>query len=437
MFPNIRLFSLDYNSQPLSLAEALQQLQSLLPSAATTVDQQKDQQAGQTEKIGINEALGRIVAADITAPVDLPPFPASAMDGYALLRTDIATEADTILSEPRKLQIVGTSWAGHPCEAEVTSGTCVRVFTGAAVPAGADQVVLQEYTDCPDETHALYTGSLPSESFIRPVGHDIRRGQKLLSQGRILNGFDLGSLAAAGISELRVFSRPTVGVFSTGDELIDPGQALQPGQIYDSNRLTIGQLLRRAPLSITDLGRLPDDQTRTRAALAAAAEHYDFLITSGGVSVGDADYVTQTIAELGTLSFWKLNLKPGKPLAYGRINNCHIFGLPGNPVSTIVTLLLIAQPAILRSAGAMLAAPSRIPARVTSTLPHTPGRTEYQRGNLEEQEGQLIVTHTGDQSSNRLSTFTTANCLIEVPGERGDIESGETIQVIPFKELLI
>ena len=239
-----------------------------------------------------------------------------------------------------------------------------------------------------------------------------------------------------------MYRRPKVGIFSSGDELRDPGtppEALALGQIYDSNRFTLTSLLRQQPIELITLDRLPDDPNAVEAALAEASRRCDMLITSGGVSVGDADFIGATIARLGELSFWRLNLKPGKPLAFGKIGDCWIFGLPGNPVSTIATCLLLAKPSLQVLCGTLPKPLLRIPATLTSPVSHHPGRAEYQRGIYSQKEpagSGLTVRHTGDQGSNRLSTFAGANCLIEVPKESGDLTAGAEVNILPLSDLL-
>jgi len=381
------------------------------------------------ERVLLRESYGRGLATDVAAPLDLPPFNASAMDGYALQSRDY-------LSRPEQaFQLLGESMAGHPFNGRVTTGSCVRVFTGAKVPDGADQVLLQEEVAEDNGATVQFKPHQPGESYVRPIGHDVRSGTLLARRGEVLQGFNLGTLAAGGVADVAVFARPRVGVFSTGDELVDAGTPpaqLKEGQIYDSNRFAVLNLLRNVPCEALDLGRLPDDAQRVRRAFVQASEQCDLLITSGGVSVGDADFITATIAELGELAFWRLNLKPGKPLAFGRIGRCFVFGLPGNPVSTIVTLLLLAIPAIYHCAGASPRAPLRVPARLATSLAHTPGRTEFQRGMARQGAQGLEVQVTGDQSSNRMSTFCDANCLIAVPKEAGDLQPGQQVEVLPF-----
>ncbi len=402
------------HSQPLDLGEALEQLKS-------TIDAVEE-----TELIPLAECRDRVTADDMLAPVDLPPFRASSMDGYALARAPWLAHPDA------PLKVIGQSLAGHPFTGDIRDGECVRVFTGAMVPASADQVVLQEEVATLAADSVQFNAHVPGEPYIRGIGNDISQGQVMLQAGTQLTSFAVGSLAAAGIASVPTKRRVRVGVFSTGDELIDPGQTLAPGQIFDSNRLSVLELLRYGPYELSDLGRLPDSAEATRSALQEMSQSLDVIITSGGVSVGDADFVTHALSELGELDFWRLNLKPGKPMAVGRLGKCVLFGLPGNPVSTIVTLLLVARPAILHLAGVRSdhGTPLRVPAQAATKLSHSPGRTEFQRGSLVNVNGVLQVSSTGDQGSNRLSSFTHADCLIEVPKESGDINPGDQVMVL-------
>lgn len=388
------------------------------------------------ETIPVASALGRVLAESVRAPVDLPPFPASAMDGYALALPEDGNV------DSKFYTVIGESLAGHPYESNnpVQIGECVRVFTGGVCPAGTNQVIPQEEVDRLEAGTVSFQAHIPTESFVRPVGHDISAGALLLERGCRLDAFAVGSLAAAGQTSCTVYAKITVGVFSTGDELVDATvkpEDLQPGQIYDSNRITVLNLLSTEPCNLLDLGRLPDDAQSTTNALRTAAAECDFLITSGGVSVGDADFVTAAIAELGELSFWKLNLKPGKPLAFGRIGACVLFGLPGNPVSTIVTLLLVAKPALRHVCGVQKEEKSVITtATLNGRLAHTPGRAEYQRGSARWDGNRLVVSSTGDQASNRLSSFRNSNCLIHLPKDAHDLPDASVVEVLLFEGIL-
>ncbi|MCB1685955.1 MAG: molybdopterin molybdotransferase MoeA [Pseudomonadales bacterium] len=348
------------------------------------------------------------------------------MDGYALRASSRSAAG------PFHLEIVGSSLAGHPFEGTIADGQCVRITTGAPLPHDADAVVIQE--NCVRSGDRLLVNvSVAAGEHVREVGNDIHQGDNLLLSGQLINAFDVGWLAACGIERIKVFRRVRVAVFSTGDELQEPGTPLQRGRIFDSNRMTLLQLLRELPVRCEDLGILPDDPQHLRTTLSRAARDNDLILTSGGVSVGDADHVREVVAAIGRIDFWRLNLKPGKPLAFGRINDAIFLGLPGNPVSTIVTYLLVAQPALRLLAGAGAAPVFRYQARLKHRLHHQPGREEYQRGYLVQETRELTVGVRGDQSSNRLGSFSGADCLIRIPAETADLEPGELVEVLPFR----
>ena len=392
-----------------------------------------------SECIPLTQAHGRITAEVVRAQLPLPPFPASAMDGYALRQQDASNQ--------ETFRIVGQSLAGHPFTGSIAAGECVRIFTGAVVPDGADLIVLQEQvaeivTAENDDKNVRFMPHKTDEDYIRPIGNDVQLGQQMTAPGDRLSPLLLGALAAAGVCEINVYRRPKVGIFSSGDELRDPGtppEALALGQIYDSNSFTLVSLLRHLPVELITLDRLPDDPDAVEEALAEASRRCDMLITSGGVSVGDADFIGATIARLGELSFWRLNLKPGKPLAFGNIGDCWVFGLPGNPVSTIVTCLLLVMPSLHVLCGTVPKPLLRIPATLASPVSHRPGRAEYQRGIYSQHArlgSGLRVKHTGDQGSNRLSTFAGANCLIEIPKDSGDLDVGADVNILLLSDLL-
>jgi molybdopterin molybdotransferase len=383
------------------------------------------------QTIALAAAAGRVLAEDLDAPMNLPPFPASAMDGYALRSGDVTGPP------PHRLAVQGVSYAGRPALAPVPPGACTRIFTGAAVPRDLDAIVIQE--DCTrDGDSVLVNVPVTAGDHVRPIGHDVAAGTRLLSTGRRLDAFDVGWLAACGTTSVSVRSRPVVGLFSNGDELAEPGQPLGPGQIFDANRLAIRALLQNLPVQIVDFGIVADNQTDLLRLLREADARCDMIITSGGVSVGDADWVKDAVSEIGTLQLWKLNLKPGKPLAYGRLRRAAFFGLPGNPVSALVTTLMVVVPALQRLCGGEPTPPLAVPATLRGSLLHQPGREEFQRGTLQSMgHGQgLQVSVTGDQSSNRLASFALANCLIRIPKDSGDVSDGSLVTTLPFRGLL-
>ncbi|MDE0691257.1 MAG: molybdopterin molybdotransferase MoeA [Gammaproteobacteria bacterium] len=378
-----------------------------------------------TERVRVDAALGRVPAQDIIAPLSLPPFDASAMDGYAVCATELPGEGR------KRLKVTGQSLAGHPATKSASAGTAIRIFTGAPMPAGADSVVLQE--DVTASAAAIeFDESVRVGQHVRPSGNDIAKGDTICRAGHRLTPYDLAWLAACGIGTVRVRRRVRVVLLSTGDELAEPGMPLGEAQIYDSNRFAMTRLLEGRGSDIIDLGCVPDDPDQIRAALEEAAGVGDIIVTSGGVSVGDADHVRDLVAELGSIDFWRIALKPGKPLAVGDIGGTPFFGLPGNPVSTIVTCLLFVAPAIDLLAGATVSPPLTIPATLAEEVPHAPGRREYMRGIASYEDGTLKVAINGNQGSNRLATFSGANCLVIIPANASNLPAGETVAVLPL-----
>ncbi len=418
------------NIQPLTIDEAKHRLAALIAPVTGS------------ERVAVADSLGRVVANDILSPIAVPAFANSAMDGFAV------RHADLNVSGPTSLAIQGQSLAGHPFQGELQANRAIRIFTGAALPAGADTVVIQE--NCVIDmsagsdtvgTHRVTISETPTcGSYTRPMGHDVAKNSLLLAQGTRMRAFEIASATTSGLSEIEVFRTLRIGVFATGDELRTPGEPLAEGEIYESNRIAIISLLSSLPLEICNLGILPDHPDATRDALAAASEKHDALITSGGVSVGDADFVRAAIADLGAIDFWRLNLRPGKPFAFGHLENstrkrCLIFGLPGNPVSTIVTLLLLVKPALWHMAGARENAVHSVRVPLASDVKHSVGRHEYQRGRLATTASGTVVTTTSDQSSNRLQSFAGADCLFLVPGEIEQLKTGDLVDVLLFDGL--
>ena len=350
------------------------------------------------------------------------------MDGYALLSTSLQGKP------PYNMTLIGESLAGHPYQGTMGPGQCIRITTGAEVPEITDTVVIQE--NCVlNGNRILINDAAPPGQNIRRRGHDVGQGGVIIAKGKRLNPFDIGWLAACGITNVRCTAKPRVAVFSTGDELKKPGENLIGGQIYDANRYTLLALLSLLPVQVTDLGILPDEFNSIRSAMKQAAVEHDLLLTSGGVSVGDADFVRDVVQEIGRIDLWRLNLKPGKPLAFGNIDRALFLGLPGNPVSTIVTYLLIGQPLLLQLAGAQARSSQSYVALLSTPISHNPGREEYQRGIISQKNGTNWVSVSGDQSSNRLATFSNADCLIRVGKDAGNLEQGEEVEVLPFSGL--
>lgn len=374
------------------------------------------------ETIPCAEAVGRVAAEAVAAPVDLPPFDASAMDGFAVRTSAAAVQ---------RWRVVDTSAAGHPASRSVGAGEAVRIFTGAMLPKGADAVLLQEdATLAGDDVESAEP--VRAGQHVRRRGQDAGRGEVLFAAGTPLTAYRLTWLAACGVREVKVARRIRVSILSTGDELAAAGQTLGPGRIYESNRFALAALLRQKPVAVRDFGCVADSLDATRKVLGEAARRADVVLASGGVSVGDADFVKPAVAELGSIDFWRVALKPGKPLAVGRIGNALFFGLPGNPVSTIVTYLLFVAPVLDALAGAPPAAPLELPARLETPVRHREGRREYLRGVVRFAAGGLLAAVQGDQGSHRLATLAKANCLVVVDEGAGDLAVGDSVRVLPL-----
>jgi molybdopterin molybdotransferase len=384
------------------------------------------------EKVALRSALGRVLAEDILSPIDVPSHTNSAVDGYALVN------ADRPSGETIKLRVIGTSWAGRPFNGRVKAGECARIMTGAALPAGADTVVMQEQVQIEGDTMRT-AARLETGENVRAAGEDLARGQRVLAAGKQILPPDLGLLASIGLAEVPVRRRPRVAFFSTGDELRSIGQPLATGEIYDSNRYTLHGMLTRLGVDILDLGVVRDDRAATRQAFLDAAANADAIITSGGVSVGEADYVKETLEALGEIGFWQISMKPGRPLAFGRVREAVFFGLPGNPVSVMVTFYQFVEPALRRMMGQSDARPAAatFKVRCVSHLHKRPGRTEFQRGILErDAAGELVVRATGQQGSGILHSMSVGNCFVILPRDSAGVEPGTLVDVQPFHGIL-
>lgn len=379
------------------------------------------------ERIALHAALGRVLAASIASTINVPPHHNSAMDGYALRGADLAGGAP--------FRLIGASFAGKPFTGAVGSGECVRIMTGAVVPEGADSVVMQEYVTVRDEEIVVAPGQHAGCN-IRHPGDDLALGSEVLAAGRRLTPADLGLIASVGSGEVSVLRRPRIAFFSTGDELRAVGQPLAAGQIHDSNRYTLAGMLERLGMEALDLGVCADNRAALRATLTEAATSADAVITSGGVSVGEADYIHELLAELGTVAFWKIAMKPGKPLAFGHIGQALFFGLPGNPVSVMATFYQFVQPTLRRLAGEADCEPVIVRARCAQGLRKQPGRAEFQRGILRQSNEGLEVHTTGVQESHVLSSMSRANCFLLLDADCGDVPAGTWVDVQPFEGLI-
>ncbi|HFD79933.1 MAG TPA: molybdopterin molybdenumtransferase MoeA [Gammaproteobacteria bacterium] len=382
------------------------------------------------ERLPLKSATGRILAQDIVSAIDVPCFANSAMDGYAVRSQDCPGEGDTVL------EVVGSSFAGAPFEGAVGRGQCVRIMTGAVVPEGADAVLMQERVEREDERIRFASGSVEAGLNVRYPGEDTRRGDTVLECGKRLGAAEIALLASVGVGEVPLRRRLRVAFFSTGDELTSLGQPLEAGQIYDSNRYALSAMLSAPRIEYYDLGVIPDRRDAVRDAFRQAGAMADLVLTSGGVSVGEADYVTETLAELGQIDFWRMAMKPGKPLAFGRLGAAVFFGLPGNPVSAMVTFYQFVLPAIRKMSGEKARAPLLLQARCAGDLRKAPGRMEFQRGILQTAaDGSLEVSTTGLQGSHVLSSMSRANCFIHLPAESSGAHRGEMVTVQPFADL--
>jgi molybdopterin molybdotransferase len=379
-----------------------------------------------TERIHIRQALDRVLADDVVSPHDVPGHDNSAMDGYAVRFADLAQDGDTLLTR------VGESFAGKPSTATVGPGQCVRIFTGAVMPRGADSIVMQERATADGVHVRVAHGAVTKKGQNRRfAGEDLKRGEVVFESGQFVRAAELGMLASLGIGEVTVFRKLRVAYFSTGDELKSIGTPLAAGEIYDSNRYTLHGMLARLNCDAIDMGVVPDVPDALEHAFATAAACADVVITSGGVSVGEADFVKALLDKLGEVLFWKIAMKPGRPLAYGRIGGAHFFGLPGNPVAVMVTFHEFVQDALRILQGRRAIAPMptfKIP--LAAPIRKVPGRTEFQRAILARDDtGAWKVRTTGDQGSGILSSMSRANCFIVLPPEAGNVAAGEAVEV--------
>lgn len=393
---------------------------------------QSIQPINETETVPLLEAYGRVLAADLPARLDVPPADNSAMDGFALRVADLKP------NQPTRLPVVGQALAGHLYPGTVPSGATVRITTGAVLPEGPDAVVMQEQCRiAPDESwieiESKVAARLQPGENIRRRGEDVRAGSVLLPAGSRLRPQEVALVAGQGIAALEVVRRLRVAVVSTGDELVEPGTELPPGAIYESNRYTLIGLLRRLGCGVTDLGILRDEREVVLPALREAAATHDVLLTSGGVSVGTADVVKDVIAELGKIVFWRLAIKPGKPVTFGWIDHCIVLGLPGNPVSVAVAFLLFARPLLLKRMGAVPAEPPRLRATANFQFRRKPGRREWLRARLRlDTERKPVVSIYHTNSSGALSSLAWADGLVELPENCAGVAPGDAVEYLPF-----
>ncbi|MDC9592537.1 molybdopterin molybdotransferase MoeA [Xenorhabdus sp. IM139775] len=381
------------------------------------------------ETINLTESADRITAADIISPINVPSFDNSAMDGYAIRLAD--------LNGKQTLPVAGKALAGAPFQGEWPTGRCIRIMTGAPVPAGTDAVVMQEHTEL-TETGVRFTHPVTSGQNIRTIGEDITQNSLVLPKGIKLSTAQLPLMASLGIATVDVVRKLKVAVFSTGDELQAIGEPLQAGQIYDTNRFAIRLMLEKLNCEVIDLGVIRDNPDTLRQAFITAGQQADLVISSGGVSVGEADYTKQILDEIGKISFWNLAIKPGKPFAFGQLQNAWFCGLPGNPVSAVLTFYQLVQPLIAHLSGfTAWQPPVRLAAKTTTPLKKSTGRLDFQRGIASlNKQGELEVQTTGHQGSHIFSSYHLGNCFIVLERERGHVAISETVQIEFFNHLL-
>ena len=407
-----------YDPQALSAQDVLKFLTQLVNTVA------------ETEEVEIFQSLGRIVAKDVISPIDVPPHDNSAMDGFAFKGQQLSS------AENITLKVVGTALAGKAWQGQVKPGECVKIMTGAIMPDGLDTVIPQELCQSvtPESiqfaSHILKTGDNR-----RLRGEDIAKGKPALKQGARITPAAAGLLASLGLPKVSVYRTLRVAYFSTGDEILSLGEALREGAVYDSNRYTIAGLLKDLGCQMIDLGVVKDDPQLLENAFTKAAEHADAIITSGGVSVGEADFTKAMMKKLGDVVFWKIAMRPGRPMAVGRITQGHrsavLFGLPGNPVAVMVTFLAFVKPALLQMMGSTLSPTPLMRARTQEVLRKKPGRTEYQRGIVTRNaDGELEVITTGNQGSGVLSSMVQANALIVLQHTQSTAQVGDWVDVL-------
>ncbi len=390
----------------------------------------------EAHEIPIRDALGRVLAADVISPIDVPAHDNSAMDGFVFAARDLRTGA------PTALRAIGTLQAGAAFERAVASGECVRIMTGAVMPAGLDTVVPLELARVEGEVVRIEPGTIEPGENRRRRGEDLARGKPAVHAGRVLKPADLGLIASLGIEHVTAMRRLRVALFSTGNELRTLGQPLDPGCVYDSNRFSLRGALARLGMDVIDLGVVRDDPQALAQTLAAAIEQADAVLTSGGVSAGDADYTRDVLGRLGAVAFWKVAMRPGRPFAFGPLRahsgrTSWLFALPGNPVAALVTFYVFAREALLRLAGAQPEPLPVLQAKSAQAIRKRPGRTEFQRGRVERTpDGAWQVKPAGAQGAGILHSMSEANCLLVLNHEQGSVAAGDPVDVWLFDGLV-
>jgi molybdopterin molybdotransferase len=380
--------------------------------------------AAPEETLPVARGLGRVLAKDIPAPFDVPAADNSAVDGYAIRAADLVPGGRV------RLRVVADLPAGAVYEGGIGPGETLRIMTGALLPHGADTVVPQELSESAGDWVDLR--AVDPGANVRSRAEDVRAGTIVLQAGAVLRPQDLGLVASLGFAEVRVHRRPRVALLSTGDEVVEPGQSRRPGQIYDANRFSLGGMVKEAGADPLDLGIVPDVRERLRERLLQAAGAADVVLTSGGVSVGDYDLVKSVLAEIGSIDFWQVAMQPGRPLAVGRIASAQFFGLPGNPVASLLCFHLFVRPALWKLGGRTRLDPECVTATAVEPMRKRAGRREFKRGVLRFTDHGYEVSTTGPQGSGILSSMVAANCLIILEEARGDVKAGERVLVEPL-----
>ena len=413
-----------FDPQALSVGKAQEFIQHLVQSLPPVAAQE----------IPLMQALGRIVAADIISPIDVPAHDNSAMDGFAF-------DGKHLGLAPLKLRVVGTALAGKAWQGNVKTGECVKIMTGAVMPTGLDTVIAQElatmHTSGSESIVEIPAGILQAGDNRRKAGEDLQRGLPALRVGSALSPAALGLVASLGITKVKVNRQLRVAYFSTGDEVLSLGDAMREGAVYDSNRFTVFGLLTRMGCQVVDMGVVRDDPVLLEQAFSKASENADVIITSGGVSVGEADFTKAMMKKLGDVAFWKIAMRPGRPMAVGRLGKCILFGLPGNPVAVMVTFLAFVKPALLHLMGGTASTTPYLRAKSAVALRKKPGRTEYQRGFVRTlSDGTLQVEAAGNQGSGVLRSMVEANGLIVLHHHQSSVAAGEEVDVMMFEGVI-
>jgi molybdopterin molybdotransferase len=409
-----------FDPQALSVGKAQEFIQHLVQSLPTVA----------AEEIPLMQALGRIVAEDIISPIHVPAHDNSAMDGFAF-------DGKQLNLAPLKLHVVGTALAGKAWQGNVKTGECVKIMTGAVMPAGLDTVIAQElatvHTSGSESIVEIPAGILQAGDNRRKAGEDLQRGLPALRVGSALSPAALGLVASLGMAKVKVNRQLRVAYFSTGDEVLSLGHAMREGAVYDSNRFTVFGLLTRMGCQVVDMGVVRDDPVLLEQAFSKASENADVIITSGGVSVGEADFTKAMMKKLGDVAFWKIAMRPGRPMAVGRLGKCILFGLPGNPVAVMVTFLAFVKPALLHLMGGTASTTPYLRAKSAVALRKKPGRTEYQRGFVcTLPDGTLQVEAAGNQGSGVLRSMVEANGLIVLHHHQSSVAAGDEVDVMMF-----